>query len=353
MTQLATRAASVALLVVATALAAGCGTVSTPPAGAGPVKTAPTVARSSQPGTTASPVPTTTGGPPVVPGQPACTGWPANAVRGKALPASFAPVAVLRCVTSDQQIPGKGEWETATLERADQNLAPLVAALRHPSGQRTPGMMCPAIAMVAPQFVLVGGDGTALWPLLPLTGCGLVQSGVLTVLSSLSWQPVSVRLIAQVQTQQEVASGCTPQYTNPFTMYGPLRPSAGGTVFAAVPSSLRICTYSSGGTSSAPQFTGSATVTGSSEQDLLAGLSGAGHATVCTQPEPGFAVIGGPGSPATSITPGSGQIYVELGGCHRVLRSESQAGRLTGMATGQATPGAVATIESVTAGTPQ
>jgi hypothetical protein len=349
MTQLATRAASAALLVVATALATGCATVSTPAAGAGPVKTA---TKASQPATTASPVPTTTGGPPVAPGQPACAGWPANAVRGKALPASFAPVAVLRCVTSDQQIPGKGEWETATLERADTSLAPLVAALRHPSGQRIPGMMCPAIAMVAPQFVLIGRDGTALWPLLPLTGCGLVQSGVLAALSALSWQQVSVRLIAQVQTQQEVASGCTPQYTDPFTMYGPLRPSAGGTVFPAVPSSLRICTYSSGGTSSAPQFTGSATVTGSAEQDLLTGLSGAGQATLCTQPEPGFAVIGGPGSPGTSITPGSGQIYVELGGCHRVLRDESQAGRLTGMATGQATPGAVATIESVTASTP-
>jgi hypothetical protein len=200
MTQLATRAASVALLVVATALAAGCGTVSTPPAGAGPAKTATKVARPSQPGTTASPVPTTTGGPPVVPGQPACAGWPTNAVRGKALPASFVPVAVLRCVTSDQQIPGKGEWETATLERAEQNLAPLVAALRHPSGQRTPGLMCPAIAMVAPQFVLVGGDRTALWPLPPVTGCGLIQSGVLAALSSLSWQQVSVRLIAQMQT---------------------------------------------------------------------------------------------------------------------------------------------------------
>ena len=348
MTPLATRAASAALLVVATALAAGCGTVSTPPAGGSPVKTATSP---SQP-VTASPVPTTTGGPPVVPGQPACAGWPANVVRGKALPASFSAVAVLRCVTSDQQIPGKGEWETATLERADTNLAPLIAALRHPSGQRVPGMMCPAIAMVAPQFVLVGADGTALWPPLPLTGCGLVQSGVLAALSALSWQQTSVRLIAQVQTQQEVASGCTPQYTNPFTMYGPLRPAVAGTVFPAVPSSLRICTYSSGGTSSAPQFTGSATVTGSAEQDLLTGLAGAGRATLCTQPEPGFAVIGGPGSPGTSITPGSGQIYVELGGCHRVLRYESQAGRLTGMATGQATPGAVAAIESVTAGTP-
>jgi hypothetical protein len=345
MTQLATRIAPAALIVVATALAAGCGTVSTPPAAAGPATTATKVASPPR-HASASPVPTTTAGPPVVPGEPACAGWPANAVRGKALPASFVPVAVLRCVSGYQTVPGKGQWQTATLERADKNLAPLITALRHPSGRRTPGLICPAIAMVAPQFVLVGSDGTALWPLLPLSGCGLVQSGVLAALSALPWQQVSVRLIAQVQTQQEVASGCTPQYTDPFAMYGPLRPSAGGAVFPAVPSSLRICAYSSGGTAGAPQFTGSATVTGATERELLAGLSGTLRTTSCTQPEPGFAVIGGPG------VSGSSPIYVELGGCHRVLRSESPAARLAGMSTGQATPGAVATIEAVTAGQP-
>ena len=346
MMQLATRIAPAAVLVVAAALAAGCGTATTPPAAGGPATTATKVASPSRPTASASPVPTTTTGPPVVPGQPACAGWPANAARGKALPAWFVPVAVLRCVSSYQQIPGKGQWQTATLERADKNLGPLITALRHPSGRRTPGLICPAIAMVAPQFVLVGSDGTALWPLLPITGCGLVQSGVLAALSALPWQQVSVRLVAQVQTQQEVASGCTPEYTDPFSMYGPLRPSAGGSVFAAVPSSLRICAYSSGGAAGAPQFTGAATVTGSAEQELLAGLSGALRTTSCTQPEPGFAVIGGPG------VSGSSQIYVELGGCQRVLRSESPAGRLAGMSTGQATPGAVATIEAVTAGKP-
>jgi hypothetical protein len=349
MMQLVTRMAPVGLLVVATALAAGCGTVTAPAASGGPRPTA-TKAASPPRQASAGPAPTTTAGAPAAPGEPGCAGWPANAVRGKALPASFVPVAVLRCVSGDQLVPGKGQWQTATLERADKNLAPLMAALRQPSGRRTPGMMCPAIAIVAPQFVLVGKDGTALWPLLPLSGCGLVQTGVLAALSALSWQPVSVRLVAQVQTQQEVASGCAPQYTDPFTSYGSLQASGGGAVFPAVPSSLRICAYSSGGTASAPRFTGSATLTGGAERDLLAGLSGAGAATPCTQREPGFAVIGGPGAPGASAVPGAGQIYVELGGCHRVLRYESHAGGLTGISTGQATPGAVATIESVTAG---
>jgi hypothetical protein len=338
---LGARLCLLAVAAAATAVVAGCATAG-PPAAGGASHSATKVAGSPVPAST-TPVPTTTAGPPTVPGEPACAGWPANVAHDKTLPASFAPVAVIRCVAGYQTIPGRGQWQTATLERADANLAPVIAALRAPTAQRTPGTICPAIAMLPPQVVLVDRAGTAIWPALPTTGCGLVQSQVLDALAALPWQKVSVRLVAQVQTQQEVASGCTPQYTNPFTMYGPLRPSAGGALFSAVPASLRVCSYSSSAATGALRFTGSATVTGATEQELLAGLSGAGRATLCTLPEPGYAVVGNPGQQ---------QVYVELGGCHRVIRYESQAGGLTGMAAGQATPGAVATIESVTASQP-
>lgn len=327
------RGAWVLLLAVA-ALAAGCGTTTTPPAGgSGNGTTAP--ARGS-----ATPVPTTTGGR-VVPGEPACAGWPAGATRGP-LPASFVPAAALRCVSGYQLIPGKGQWQTATLERADTNLAPLIAALRRPPEHRNSRMMCPEIAMMPPQLALIGQDGKAIMPTFPLSGCGQVQPQVLGAISALSWHKVSVRLVAQVQTQQEVASGCTPQYRDPFAMYGSLSPSAGGTVLPARPASLRICVYDSGsgGAASTPQFVRAATVNGAAERGLLSGLSGAGRATPCTLPDQMFAVIGGTGAPL---------IYVELGGCHRVLRYESKAGGLTaGMTMGQATPGAVAAIESLT-----
>jgi hypothetical protein len=329
-------AAPLAALVT---LAAGCGTVSTPPGGgSGHGQTATGSPAASPTAVSGSPVPTTTGGP-VTPGQPACAGWPSTAARG-ALPASFVPVAVIRCVTSDQMISGKGQWEVATLERADKNLAPLTAALRHPAQQRKPGALCPYIAMIPPQIVMVGGDGKMIIPRLPLSGCGLVQPQVLAALSALSWRPVSVRLVTQIQTQQQVASGCTPQYRDPFLSYGPLRPShGGGTGLRALPASLRICVYTSGGATGTTQFVRAATVTGSAEIDLLAGLSGAGRASLCSLPHNKFAVLGGAGAPV---------IYVELGGCDRVFRYESGAGGLMGLSTGQATPGAVATIESLT-----
>jgi hypothetical protein len=322
-------------LVAAAALVAGCGTVSTPRSG-GSATTSPSAASGTPvPSAAPTPVPTTTGGP-VTPGQPACTGWPANVSRGP-LPASFVPVTAIRCVTDYQTIPGKGQWLTATLERADKNLAPLAAALRRPPGRTAPGAICPDIVMLPPQFVLISGDGKMIMPRLPLTGCGLVAQQVLAALSALPWRQVSVRLVSQIQTPQEVATGCAPQFRDPFALYGSLRPSPGGPVFGTAPAALRICVYNSGGTS-APQFVGAATMTGATETALLAGLSGAGRATLCTLPSPMFAVVGGQGSPTISV---------ELGGCFRVLRYESKGGGLLGLSVGQATPGAVETIESL------
>ncbi len=93
-------------LAALVALAAGCGTVRTPPSGGGGGhgQTATSPAAASPTAVSGSPVPTTTGGP-VTPGQPACAGWPRNPPRVP-LPASFVPVAVIRCVTSSQAIPG-------------------------------------------------------------------------------------------------------------------------------------------------------------------------------------------------------------------------------------------------------
>jgi hypothetical protein len=198
MMQLATRIASVAALA---ALATGCATASTstPAAtggasGTGAASASPPASASAS----AAPVPTTTTGPPLVAGQPACVGWPRNVTRSKTLPASFEPVAVIRCVTDFQMIPGKGQWEVATLERADQGLAPLLTALQRPNQTRPPGTFCSDLVELPPQFMLVDKDGQAIWPTLPRTGCGLVQREVLGALAALPWQKVSVRLVAKV-----------------------------------------------------------------------------------------------------------------------------------------------------------
>jgi hypothetical protein len=180
-------------LLVASALAAGCGAVhaSASGAAAGQPGASAHATASRQP----TPVPTVTGG--AVAGQPACVGWPEHAMH-VTTPALFVPVAAERCVTGVETITGKGQWETATLEKATSDLAPLMAALRQPRGVHTPDTFCPELAMLPPQIVLLSASGQELVPLLPVTGCGLVQSAVLSAIAALHWQPVSVRLVAPV-----------------------------------------------------------------------------------------------------------------------------------------------------------
>ena len=117
--RLARRARALSLpLLAAGALAAGCGTVAANPGGpdqpaaAGGTTSASSPASGSAPGSAppagAKPVPTVSGGANILLGGSACDGWPANAAHGKLSPV-FTPVAVERCVTGYQQIPGKGE----------------------------------------------------------------------------------------------------------------------------------------------------------------------------------------------------------------------------------------------------
>jgi hypothetical protein len=141
-------------------------------------------------------VPTVSGGR-VTPGEPACAGWPASAPTAS-LPVSFVPVAVERCVNGAQTIPGKGLWQTASLQRADGGLDALISALHQPPGKHQPGTACPELAMIPPRIVLFSATGQELIPRIPVTGCGLIQSQVLAALAALPWRLVSVRLIAAI-----------------------------------------------------------------------------------------------------------------------------------------------------------
>jgi len=203
------RALAVALpLLAAGALTAGCGSGHSAGAAGAPTAHATAPAASSSPSAAATPVPTVSGGQ-VVAGEPACVGWPTGATS-VSLPVSFVPVSVERCVNGVEAIPGKGLWTTATLQRSDSSLAALVNALRQPSVAHRPGTVCPALAMIPPQVVLIGADGQKLIPRLPATACGLIQSQVLAALDTIRWQPVSVRLIAPISGGAPTVSGSAP-----------------------------------------------------------------------------------------------------------------------------------------------
>ncbi len=205
--RLARRARALSLpLLAAGALAAGCGTVAANPGGpnqpaaAGGTTSASSSASGSAAGSappaSAKPVPTVSGGTNILVGGSACAGWPANAAHGK-LSALFTPVAVERCVSSVQSIKGKGEWLTATLERSTDKLATLTAVLMRPSG-RQPDIMCPEFVVIPPQIVLFNSAGEELIPRLPVGACGAIDAQVLSTLAAMTWQPVSVRLLAKI-----------------------------------------------------------------------------------------------------------------------------------------------------------
>jgi hypothetical protein len=193
-------------VLVAGALAAGCGTVAANPGGPNEPANGPSASVSpsgsapgSAPGSAASatPVPTVTGGAAVIVGGAACAGWPASAPHGT-LTALFTPVAVERCVTSFQQIAGKGEWETATLERSTDRLATLTTVLMRSSAGHQPAVFCPEFVVIPPQIVLFSSTGKELIPRLPVGACGTIDAQVLGTLATMTWQRVSVRLVTKI-----------------------------------------------------------------------------------------------------------------------------------------------------------
>jgi hypothetical protein len=199
-------------VLVAGALAAGCGTAAANPGGpyqpdspsAGSASASASASASgSAPGSvsgsaaSATPMPIDPGGPMIPAGGAACSGWPTNAMHGT-LTAFFTPVAVERCVTSFQQIAGKGEWETATLEKSTDKLSTLTAVLMRPSSGHQPDIMCPEFVVIPPQIVLISATGKELIPRLPVGSCGTIDAQVLTTLATMTWQTVSVRLVTKV-----------------------------------------------------------------------------------------------------------------------------------------------------------
>ena len=202
----ATLLAVIPAATLVTLTATACGTVSAPASGAAAsTRSAAAPHASTTPSTPGSvvsgkPVPIVPGpGPgPVVPVKTACTGWPS--APEATLPASFVPVKVLRCVTGYTTIPGKGQWLTATLEKADASLSPLADALRASSVRMRPGQMCPQFVMLPPEIALVAADGTTIRPRFPVTNCGEIQYQVLAALDALRWQTVSQRLIEKAPT---------------------------------------------------------------------------------------------------------------------------------------------------------
>jgi hypothetical protein len=143
-------------------------------------------------------------------------------------------------------------------------------------------------------------------------------------LRGLPWVTVSRRPEQQLETQAEVVSGCSPAWKDMISVLGgqhALRSSAGGPLLRSRPRSVQVCVYRVGASPFEARFVRGGHVSGAAETTLLRGAMAGRAIAGCPRPHRQFAVL-------------QARAYVEIGGCHRVLRP--------GNGIGQASPAALA-----------
>lgn len=244
--------------------------------------------------------------------------------QGVPLPAGFVAQAAIRCIYTQRQVPGQGVWRFQLWQVAYNGLGQLTTALRRPSVTAPAGTACAAPGIAVEPFVLRANNGQVIAPRLPTKACGEPQQQALTALRALHWQTVAAHRGSQVETQQGLASGCPAAMKDLIGVLAgidhgrTLRPSAGGPVFSPQPASLQVCVYRDRAEPLNPYLLGGGQVSGTTETALLHGIAAGRATTACTLPRTTFAVLLGPHAPYA---------YVEIDGCHRVLRPGNRIGQ--------------------------
>lgn len=263
-----------------------------------------------------------------------CLG-PERPPAGVPVSAGFVAVAAIRCIQADQEVPGHGLWQFELWQVAHQGLAKLATALRRPAVRPPSGLLCAEPGFSVPPFVLRGSNGDTIYPKLPADECGNPQPQVLAAVRALVWVTVASRRGIQVATQAGVRSGCPAGwkdmigFTGSFDHGRSLHASAGGQVFQPRPQALRVCIYRDRSGPLDTYLVGGSRISAAAETTLLTGIAAGRSSATCPQPHTMFAVLLPSGM-------SSQPAYVELGGCHRVLRPDNRIG--------QATPAALAII---------
>jgi len=244
--------------------------------------------------------------------------------KGVPLPAGFVAQAAIRCIYTRREVPGQGVWQFQLTQVAYNALAQLTTALKRPSVTAPANTACAAPGIGVEPFVLWGSNGQVIAPRLPTTICGVPQQQALTALRALHWQTVATHNGILLETQQGLASGCPAAVKDMMGVLADidhgrmLRPSGGGPVFSPQPPSLRVCEYRVRAEPLNPYLLGGGQVSGTTETALLQGITAGRATTTCTRPRTTFAVLLGPQAPGA---------YVEIDGCHRVLRPDNRIGQ--------------------------
>jgi hypothetical protein len=213
-------------------------------------------------------------------------------------------------------VPGDGSWTVRIAERADTPAAELVEMLRKPSDPLPDGEICPAVAYIAPYFLLVDADGRALVPAVPTNACGQPRPEVKDFLDELDYRVLAETPVVRTQSQESIDTGCADSWKDGVAIDPP---SPGPAAPSGLAGTIRVCVYGAIEGEGTPVGHLEAAHTG--PETLGDVLDAAGPAASCDKPHTRFAVL----KPET----GDGAwAEVELDGCLRVLRSNNTLGQL-------------------------
>lgn len=233
-----------------------------------------------------------------------------------ALPPGFHAVAAVRCQSSIRAVPGSGEWQFADAQRADSELAGLLAALRLPSKTPSKTTICTAELRVPQPFALVDASGAVISPLLPHDQCGGPLPQVTDAMNALPWRTETEQRVSQVRTQAEIDTGCAGEYKYLFEHPVPGTPEPWSKVRRpGNPQPTTVCLYTIEPQSpddyiAVGSFTHGTKLTAQQQSTIVGALAQASDtpAPACAEKATRFASLDGPYS----------GIQVELDGCRRI-----------------------------------
>jgi hypothetical protein len=274
-------------------VAAGCGTNSELPVGEPPAP-----------------------GPPVWV-EPVCPKAPDGLVMGNepvkrgAVPDDFVTVSVTRCRPGFQKVAGQGEWTTAITEKADTPAEDLVAQLRQPSAPSTDGA-CTMEYISPPYIMLINAEGKAVLPRIPQDSCGKPKIEVRNAVDALPYKVVSETPVHQSQSQLSLETGCSDSWKDLLAIDGLSYKPGPATKVLPGTGQVRVCVFQAEGEA------GKLVSAHNIPADQLTSLDSAGPAVPCEVKHTRFATLTGE----------KGDAWIELDGCHRMIRPDQTLGQL-------------------------
>ncbi|MGH8861997.1 MAG: hypothetical protein ACRDVG_12330 [Jatrophihabitantaceae bacterium] len=228
---------------------------------------------------------------------------------------TLGAVAVVICDYGQRRYPD-GVWSVRIKKVTTSGLAGLLAALDRPDTPATPGERCLDYLDLDPALYLVDADGKDIHPRYTRDGCGHLQRGAVKATDRLSWNTAGVTKVSLDIPNDPVQRECGNGWKDVISIEAGLKSSSAGG--AELPSSTAIvCVYLVIDDPISGRYIRGVHLDPTLTAALRSALDRPGRPGTCVQQKK-FAVV----------HDASGQlVYVELGGCWRVLRADGSVGR--------------------------